>query len=231
MFVLKKLYIEDHSKIILDVSFSDDTFQKATSKNFISLIIGENGVGKSFLLKSLVEIFLFLEKIPVLQRKPKYRYEKFVLEYYLGNDLFSVQRNSGVEINYKKNELLIDYEELVLPQRMLAVSFMVNDKFFFSKNDKESVYKYLGVRASTNSTYTSSITNNIIQYLIFAVNSGCLQQIKESLTREIDFRNEAQAMITFAELNQSSKNESFTKKNTKTVKIDKINLLLTLCPM
>ena len=32
-----------------------------------------------------------------------------------------------------------------------------------------------------------------------------LQQIKESLTREIDFRNEAQAMITFAELNQSSK--------------------------
>ena len=31
-----------------------------------------------------------------------------------------------------------------------------------------------------------------------------LQQIKESLTREIDFRNEAQA-ITFAELNQSSK--------------------------
>lgn len=33
MFVLKKLYIEDHSKIILDVPFSDDTFQKATSKN------------------------------------------------------------------------------------------------------------------------------------------------------------------------------------------------------
>lgn len=32
-----------------------------------------------------------------------------------------------------------------------------------------------------------------------------LQQIKESLTREIDFRNEAQAMIAFAELNQSSK--------------------------
>lgn len=32
-----------------------------------------------------------------------------------------------------------------------------------------------------------------------------LQQIKESLTCEIDFRNEAQAMITFAELNQSSK--------------------------
>uniref|UniRef100_UPI00258EB155 ABC1 kinase family protein n=1 Tax=uncultured Streptococcus sp. TaxID=83427 RepID=UPI00258EB155 len=32
-----------------------------------------------------------------------------------------------------------------------------------------------------------------------------LQQIKESLTREIDFRNEAQAMITFAELNQNVK--------------------------
>lgn len=37
--------------------------------------------------------------------------------------------------------------------------------------------------------------------------------------------------IYMNKLNQSSKNESFTKKNTKTVKIDKINLLLTLCPM
>lgn len=182
MFVLKKVYIENYSKTILDVSFSDDKYQKATSKNFISLIIGENGVGKSFLLKSLVEIFLFLEKIPVFQRKPKYRYEKFVLEYFLGDDLFSIQRNSGVEIYYKKNKELIDYEDLVLPQRMLAVSFMVNDKFFFSKNDKKSIYKYLGVRASTNSTYTSSITNNIIQYLIYAVNSGYLRQIEEMLS-------------------------------------------------
>ena len=37
--------------------------------------------------------------------------------------------------------------------------------------------------------------------------------------------------IYMNKLNQSSKNESFTKKNTKTVKIDKINSLLTLCPM
>ena len=37
--------------------------------------------------------------------------------------------------------------------------------------------------------------------------------------------------IYMNKLNQSSKNESFTKKNIKTVKIDKINSLLTLCPM
>lgn len=37
--------------------------------------------------------------------------------------------------------------------------------------------------------------------------------------------------IYMNKLNQSSKNENFTKKNTKTVKIDKINSLLTLCPM
>lgn len=35
--------------------------------------------------------------------------------------------------------------------------------------------------------------------------SEVLQQLKDSLTKEIDFRNEAQAMITFAELNQSIK--------------------------
>ena len=74
MFVLSKIYIENKTKIILDTTLSDQKHRNYRSDNFISLIIGENGVGKSFLLKSLVDIFIYLEKIDSYKRKPKYRY-------------------------------------------------------------------------------------------------------------------------------------------------------------
>lgn len=180
MFVLSKLYIQNKDKVILDTTFSDKENNHSTI-NFITLIIGENGVGKSFLLKSLVDVFIFLEKINTYHRKPKYKYEKFTLEYYLDNNLYSIVRISGSEIHYYKNNLEIKYEDLVLPSRVLVVSFMVNDKFIFSKNDVTESYRYLGVRSSTNSTYTSSINRKITDNLIKAVNSNLVPQIKDML--------------------------------------------------
>ena len=182
MFVLSKIYIENKTKIILDTTLSDEKHRNYHSGNFISLIIGENGVGKSFLLKSLVDIFIYLEKIDSYKRKPKYRYEKFYIEYYFNGNTYSVRRNSGSEIFYSKNGISVNYKDIELPNRVLAVSFMINDKFLFSKNEANDSYRYLGVRSSTNSTYTSSITRKISENLIKSVNSGFLNQIKEMLS-------------------------------------------------
>ena len=183
MFVLTKLRIVDHNdKENINVSFYENHIKKVISNNFISLVIGENGVGKSFLLKSLVEIFVYLEKTKLFQRKPKYQYKKFNLEYYLNDDFYSINRNSGSELYCQKNYYSIEYKDLLLPSRVLAVSFMVNDKFIFSKNEENNIYRYLGVRTSTNSTYTSSIARNITFNLVNAVNSGLFNQIKDMLS-------------------------------------------------
>lgn len=53
---------------------------------------------------------------------------------------------------------------------------MVNDKFQFS-NQEDNIYTYHGVRSSTNSTFTSSITRNITFDLIESIKKGMLKQI------------------------------------------------------
>ena len=60
----------------------------------------------------------------------------------------------------------IDLYDVELPTNVLAVSFMVNDKFLFiDPNQKQSnsgMYRYLGVRKTTNATYTSSVISNVV---------------------------------------------------------------------
>ena len=90
-----------------------------------------------------------------------------------------VHRISGSQIIAYKNGTDIDYKEIVLPQKVLAISFMVNDKFQFSKDEDDGIYTYHGVRSSTNSTYTSSITRNIIFDLIHCIEQGLTSQVME----------------------------------------------------
>ena len=181
MFAIKKVEISDKQNEILDVCLSETSLKKPSRSNYTTLVLGENGVGKSFLLKSIIDIFCFLESArdSNRKRKPRYQYESFYIEYYLGEDTYSIHRISGSQIIAKKNGEDIDYKEVVLPQKVLAISFMVNDKFQFNKDEDGGIYTYHGVRSSTNSTYTSSIARNIIFDLIHCIKKGLSKQVME----------------------------------------------------
>ena len=181
MFAIKRVEISDKQHEIFNVCLSDADLKKQTSRNYTTLILGENGVGKSFLLKSIIDIFCFLEsaKDSNRKRKPRYQYETFYIEYQMGDDTYSVHRVNGSQIVAKKNGKDIDYKEVTLPQKVLAISFMVNDKFQFRKEEDGGIYTYHGVRSSTNSTYTSSITRNIIFDLIHCIEIGLSSQVVE----------------------------------------------------
>lgn len=181
MFAIKKVEISDKQNEILNVCLSETNLKKLSSSNYTTLVLGENGVGKSFLLKSIIDIFCFLESArnSNRKRKPRYQYESFYIEYYLGDDTYSIHRVSGSQIVAKKNGEDIDYKEVVLPQKVLAISFMVNDKFQFNKDEDGGIYTYHGVRSSTNSTYTSSIARNIIFDLIHCIKKGLSKQVME----------------------------------------------------
>lgn len=181
MFAIKKIKIFDNQREILNVCLSDAELKKSLNCNYTTLILGENGVGKSFLLKSTIDIFCFLDSArdSNRKRKPRYQYESFYIEYQLSDDTYSVHRISGSQIVAYKNGKDIDYKEIVLPQKVLAISFMVNDKFQFNKDEDGGIYTYHGVRSSTNSTYTSSIARNIIFDLIHCIENGLSSQVME----------------------------------------------------
>lgn len=181
MFVIKKIQITDKNKEILNVNMLDKK-EMPISNNYTTLILGENGVGKSFLLKSIIDIFLFLEYAQTPKRKPRYQYENFCIEYQMGSNNYCIVKEVGVGIIAKKNGYTINYKNIELPKRILALSFMVNDKFQFTKDNKNDVYIYHGVRSSTNSTYTSSITRSVVFDLIDCIKCGFLNEIAEIFT-------------------------------------------------
>ena len=131
------------------------------------------------MLKSIIDIFLFLENAKTYKRKPKYQYKSFYIEYSLNNDDYAVYRETGTKIDAYKNGEKINYKDVKLPAKVLALSFMVNDKFPFRKDDESDMYVYHGVRPSTNSTFTSSITRNITFDLINSIKRNYHKQISD----------------------------------------------------
>lgn len=54
MFAIRKVEISDKQHKVLNICLSDTNLKKLSSCNYTTLILGENGVGKSFLLKSII---------------------------------------------------------------------------------------------------------------------------------------------------------------------------------
>ena len=202
MFIIKTVKIIDDGNEILNVKLSNDDIGEFEFNNYTTLVLGENGVGKSFLLKSLIDIFIFLKNYKIHKRKPKYQYDSFYIEYMINNTCYTVHRVSGSNVIVTRDSLVIEDKNFELPEKVLAIAFMVNDKFQFSKENEDDMYVYHGVRTSTNSTYTSSITRNITSDLINSIEKDLYKQIAE----------------VFSILNFDSKIEFECKMNKKTVR-------------
>ncbi len=165
--ILEYVKIRHHNKEIINVHFCNTCNSSSDrEKIFTTLILGVNGSGKSYLLTIIANVFIFIEKAQNYKRKPKFRYDQFSIAYQINRHIYKVERFSGNKIECYKDNEIINLEDLVLPQKILAVSFLVNDKFLFSNPEYEksiSVYTYLGVRKTTNATYTSSIVQNVMR--------------------------------------------------------------------
>ena len=183
MFLLKYLAVKENEKGVLDIDFIGDREIEGKSI-FSTLILGENGTGKSFLLKTIADVFMYISKAQICKRKPKFKYPKFCVKYAIDGNEFCIKKESGRDIYCWKNQERITIDKIELPRKVLAVSFMVNDKFRFVKpgEDVGSVYKYLGVRKSTNSTYTSSIMQNVFYSIVHMMKERTISQLEQVLS-------------------------------------------------
>ncbi|MEG3079346.1 AAA family ATPase [Halomonas sp. 5021] len=166
MFTIKRFKIHHNNRLIYDCVLEDGEIDSRSSL-LTTLIIGENGVGKSYLLRMLSDFFRFA----TFKGAGKgFKYENVELVYVLDRDEYKVLKNKD-SFKYLKNGEEIKLDALSKPKKVLALSFMVNDKFSFS-NNQDDLYEYLGVRATSNATYTSSIQKKLLSSLLSSLSDA-----------------------------------------------------------
>lgn len=164
-FRLCSLRLFDHP--ILDnisLRFSDENY---TSNNvYTTVVIGENGIGKSSLLGSIAEIFCYLEKLkrntPTYDSRPRYFFE---IEYKLSNQRIKVANFMGIDpyggrkifthCFVYKNGLRTDLDMIELPQRVIASATTIADKFVARSTE---MYRYKGMRNENSPSTTGTRT-------------------------------------------------------------------------
>lgn len=134
-----------------------------------TLIIGANGTGKSQLLRCIADIFRtwhsdesrsvgFGYSLEYRLDKERYRLTHTISDAPKKNRVLSGRQAF-------KNDVKIELAGVVLPKRVLACSFLVNDKFLF-KNAADPHYAYLGIRTSNSVSRTSAFVKGIVQNTI-----------------------------------------------------------------
>lgn len=198
-FRLEKLELIDENifkeKIIFDFCSSSpennlknefDSYQQP----FSTLIIGQNGTGKSRLLATIANIFIEIDSIKQIELAEKSEKKERVYLYSGGFDItYSIYGNqnritnidSDKEINHKtkfhkeqikyyKNGKPVSVKEIDFPKKTIASSIMLTDRFRLFKDERED-YKYLGIRNSSSPgtagtrTYVKKTVDHILEAL------------------------------------------------------------------
>ncbi|EQB3936439.1 AAA family ATPase [Vibrio vulnificus] len=160
MLTIHKFKIKHKGNVIYDCELckKDKNLISDREDIFTTVIIGENGSGKSYFLKMISDFLRFSK-----DKSVSIKYEEVVIEYSVGHNFFKIIKSKN-KINYYKNNLFISKDEMEFPRRVLALSFMVNDKFSFANSTQD--YNYLGVRATSNATYTSTIQKKLLASIL-----------------------------------------------------------------
>lgn len=164
MFTLISFKINHKNNTLYDCRFADKN-KTDRSRPLSTIIIGENGSGKSYLISQISDFFRFIQKTSTGERKYTYKYEYVDIEYCIDDNYFLIKKEKNKITTFKNNkECLI--QKIQLPIKIIAMSFMVNDKFSFSRPHDDPFYDYLGVRATSNASYTSTIKRMIVNALV-----------------------------------------------------------------
>ena len=181
-FRLVSLVVRDEEKEHCNIEFLRNDFNMENGDPVTSLIIGANGSGKSFILKIIAEMFNALQSANGLGQM---KYSYYELVYIIDGDIFQLQiLNREISI-HKNGELLEEDIRDALPKKVLAVSFMLNDKFPFMQigYSDESIYEYLGVRVTSNASWTGSMNNKLADSLLSLAVKGKIWDYIDKLSR------------------------------------------------
>jgi len=150
---------------VYDIRVIDD--DRSVDGIGFSLIIGQNGVGKSYILRSIIEFFVdlaYFQENETLRRRTKKRYEIISLAYKNGTDLIKIKRiGKGFVVYINEEECPV--KSNVIPN-IVAAHFGLYDRFPTNiRNYDVPFYHYVGAKAGGNFI----TTNNIITQMFFSL--------------------------------------------------------------
>ncbi len=214
-FRLVSLWVRGHP-ILGDISltFDNDVLEPQPSSIYTTVIIGANGIGKTYLLTVIVGIFNYLYELNNSHDAPRSLGYDFEISYWYNDHLFSIKtgaRDGFVPINARvidKIVCLMDDNPIgahncLLPNVVVASSMTVNDKF--PVKSLGDMYHYQGIREenSPNRTGTKTLIRRTVDGLI-----NCLK-VKGG------FREELRILLDVLGLQHSLKIQyQFRYKNT-----------------
>lgn len=242
MFLLEKLDLRNHPQLgTVELSFLNDSENKGIHESLYStIIIGNNGTGKSFLLKTIADIFTEFKQYSITNKREKYFPFDFDLRFSLDKNTYEIislfttvlkrsksktrygyTKNRPIETDKKDKEgfnvnkkYLISLQEIEFPQKTLVNSVMLNDRFTFSKSNKDDFYQYLGIRRTKSVSSTKTFVRNSVNYLF------------ESLL-ETEFSDRLSDVLNFMDFNEFCKARYNTRYHkeffNKELTVEKLN--------
>ena len=226
MFRIKSLTILHHyvlGNLHLDLWRGNEGF---TDDIYSTVVIGVNGIGKSHLLRAIADIFCCLEalKSNYADKKNAPRF-KFKIDYYLNDYLYEFANIKDIEpvsrniveyshLSCKKNGEFASFQEMQLPERIIASTMTVTDKF---NTVWTSRYRYKGIRNENSPSTTGTRT------MIRKTVSGLLHSldVKEGFRDEVKLLLDALGLESRMEVTYMLRyRDVFMKKE---MSIDKMN--------
>ena len=194
-FRLLKLDLSKHPVLrSLSLDFCNDEISGFQDDIYNTVIIGANGIGKSHILKSVIEIFTYIHSLISQAAQPNNLPYRFRIQYSIDNDIYTISsmpkglepvgRGARYNIYCDVNEIQIHPSECKLPNNVIASSMTISDKFRANSDD---FYKYNGVRneKSPNTTGTRTLIRKTVNNIITSISStnGFRDELKNLLIK------------------------------------------------
>lgn len=159
---------------------------------YSSVIIGANGIGKSYLLRAIAEIYCCLESLhdEIEYDAPQYyfkidytyRHQKWMFANYRELNPVERGRRMYTQFVYASDGNIVDARDMVLPSKLIASATTIADKYV-AKSTK--MYRYKGLRNenSPSSTGTRTMVRKTVDGLLNSldVKEGFREELKDLL--------------------------------------------------
>lgn len=169
-FRIKTFSVNEEKFTTPKIAFNDNS--SSHGDNFFSIIIGNNGTGKSRFLSYLVDAFI---EVSENKRRSPFEYK---LEYSVNGTQFGLERVSGQQIIKSKNLNDTTFEPpLESPAKVIALTTSISDRFpqddyarreigSSQFNEKFTYYRYLGPKSRMNMASSRALMDRAVKLML-----------------------------------------------------------------